>query len=152
MRLLAVSLAASTSRPSVILSHWIEPRRCLAAGASRPAPRSLGAYKSDAAESQTALTELDALAYRVEIAASKRACEVLAGAEVRTFAYPFGNFDAEVRAAIRDAGFICACSTRHGPVVLGCDVFALPRVQVLDSCGDVFEQSLRYASIAHMGA
>jgi peptidoglycan/xylan/chitin deacetylase (PgdA/CDA1 family) len=98
--------------------------------------------------SHPALTELDPSSRRREIAASKKTCEALAGVEVCAFAYPFGNLDAEVRAAIGAAGFTCACSTRHGPVTFDSDVFALPRIQVPDSNGDSFERSLRYASIA----
>jgi peptidoglycan/xylan/chitin deacetylase (PgdA/CDA1 family) len=94
------------------------------------------------------LTELDPLACGREIAASKKACEELVGAEVRSFAYPFGSLDTNVRAAVANAGFDYACSTRHAPVTSSSDVFALPRIQVLDSAGEAFERSLRYASIA----
>jgi peptidoglycan/xylan/chitin deacetylase (PgdA/CDA1 family) len=95
-----------------------------------------------------ALTELDALTQVREIAASKKACEDLAGTGVGAFAYPFGSLDAEIKKAVAEAGFICACSTRHAPVTSSSDVFALPRIQVLDSGGDAFERSLRYASLA----
>ena len=102
--------------------------------------------------SRPLLTALDVLACRREMAVSKHACEVLAGAEVRTFAYPFGDFDAEVRAAVVDEGFICACSTRYSPVFSTSDFLALPRIQVFDSSGEVFERSLRDASLAPAGA
>ena len=94
-----------------------------------------------------ALTELDPLTRRREIAASKRACEALSGAPVQAFAYPFGSLDADVQTAVSDAGFICACSTSHAPVTIGSDVFALPRIHIVDSDGDAFERSLRYASL-----
>ena len=94
-----------------------------------------------------ALTELDPLTRRREIAASKRACESLSGAQVQAFAYPFGSLDADVQTAVADAGFISACSTRHAPVAVGSNVFALPRIHVIDSDGDAFERSLRYASL-----
>jgi peptidoglycan/xylan/chitin deacetylase (PgdA/CDA1 family) len=95
-----------------------------------------------------ALTELDPLASGREIAASKKVCEALAGAEVRSFAYPFGSLNTNVRAAVANAGFTCACSTRHAAVTFSSDVFALPRIQVLDSGGEAFERTLRHVSIA----
>ena len=82
-----------------------------------------------------------------EIAASKRVCEALAGAQVRSFAYPFGSLNTNVQAAVANAGFICACSTSHAAVTLGSNVFALPRIQVVDSGGEAFERTLRHVSI-----
>jgi peptidoglycan/xylan/chitin deacetylase (PgdA/CDA1 family) len=94
------------------------------------------------------LPDLDPRSRTREIIASKEACEALAGAEAKAFAYPFGDLDAGVRATVDGAGFVCACSTKHGPVLHSSDVFALPRIHVVDCDGDRFERSLRYASMA----
>jgi len=94
------------------------------------------------------LPEIDPLSRHREIVESKKACQALTDAEVSEFAYPFGSLDADVRSVVEDAGFCCACSTRHGPTTLDSDVFALPRIHVLDCGGDAFERSLHHASMA----
>ena len=81
-----------------------------------------------------------------EIFDSKAACEALIEAHVEGFAYPYGDFDDKVRSAVEGAGFAYACSTRSGPVALTSDIFALPRVQILDWDGDAFEQALASVS------
>jgi peptidoglycan/xylan/chitin deacetylase (PgdA/CDA1 family) len=92
------------------------------------------------------LPELAPAARRREIGASKLACEALSGAPVTTFAYPFGEFDADAREAVKSAGFLCSCSTQRRPVDSGSDVFALPRIYIPNLDGDGFEQRIRWAS------
>jgi peptidoglycan/xylan/chitin deacetylase (PgdA/CDA1 family) len=92
------------------------------------------------------LTGLPTEMRRFEILASKAACEALSGGPVAAFAYPYGDLDAEVRAAVADAGFACGCATTNGPVTAASDIFALPRMQVLDWDGEAFERALRSAS------
>lgn len=46
------------------------------------------------------------------------------------FAYPYGDFNAEVAAAVRKAGYFCAVTTRPGFVDHDSDLFALPRIQI----------------------
>jgi glycosyltransferase involved in cell wall biosynthesis/peptidoglycan/xylan/chitin deacetylase (PgdA/CDA1 family) len=96
-----------------------------------------------------ALPSLEAGACRREIAESKLACEALIGAPVSTFAYPYGDFDANVRKEVRSAGFAIACSTKRGPLVATSDGFALPRFYAPNVGGDAFEQALRLASVAN---
>jgi peptidoglycan/xylan/chitin deacetylase (PgdA/CDA1 family) len=92
------------------------------------------------------LIGLSAATYRFEIVNSKRACEALIGAPVTAFAYPYGDFDAEAREAVKAAGFIFACGGRGGPAKSTSDIFALPRIYVRNMCGDSFERALRAAS------
>jgi peptidoglycan/xylan/chitin deacetylase (PgdA/CDA1 family) len=94
------------------------------------------------------LSALDAAGCDCEIKGSKLACEALIGRPVEGFAYPYGDFDAKARAAVRTAGFVFACSTRYGPATTSSDVFALPRIHVSNWDGDAFEQVLRSASAA----
>jgi hypothetical protein len=94
------------------------------------------------------LTELGAAACYQEISGSKFACEEIIGASVASFAYPYGDFDTKAREAVKTAGFSFACSARYGPVIPASDILALPRVHVLNWCGDAFEQALRFASAA----
>jgi peptidoglycan/xylan/chitin deacetylase (PgdA/CDA1 family) len=87
----------------------------------------------------------DATCYR-EISDSKLACEAIIGAPAKSFAYPFGDFDAKAREAVKTAGFTLACSTKEGPAFTTSDIFALPRIHVSNWDGDAFEQALRSAS------
>jgi peptidoglycan/xylan/chitin deacetylase (PgdA/CDA1 family) len=92
------------------------------------------------------LTGLPTAMRRSEIVESKAACEALLGGPVGAFAYPYGDLDAEVRAAVAGAGFACGCATTNGPATAASDIFALPRIQVLDWDGEAFERALRSAS------
>jgi peptidoglycan/xylan/chitin deacetylase (PgdA/CDA1 family) len=92
------------------------------------------------------LPELPLGAQHHEIAASKCACEAITGAPVTAFAYPYGEFNPDVRETARRAGFSFACSTQRGPATAASDVFALPRVYVPNVDGDAFEQRLYWAS------
>jgi peptidoglycan/xylan/chitin deacetylase (PgdA/CDA1 family) len=94
------------------------------------------------------LSGLGAAACHREIADSKLACEATIGAPVVAFAYPYGDFDAKAREAVKTAGFNLACSTQAGPTIATSDVFALPRIYVPSINGDAFEKALRLASAA----
>jgi peptidoglycan/xylan/chitin deacetylase (PgdA/CDA1 family) len=94
------------------------------------------------------LAGLDPATCEREIRESKRGCEALIGLPVESFAYPYGAFDANAGDAVRKAGFTSACSVRHGPALAASDVFALPRIHVLNWGGDAFERALRSASAA----
>ena len=92
------------------------------------------------------LPKLDPAACHHEIEESKTVCESLIGAPVTGFAYPYGDFDAGVREAVRTAGFAFACSVQSGPVTATSDIFALPRIHVHNCDGDAFARALRAAS------
>ena len=79
------------------------------------------------------LTGLPATTCHREIAESKLTCEGLLGTPVTAFAYPFGEFDAQAREAVKTAGFTIACSVQHGPTRTTSDIFALPRIHVRNS-------------------
>ena len=65
-----------------------------------------------------------------EIGESVERCASLAGSRPTTFAYPYGNFDAESAALAKAAGFTCACATIPTSVRRDSGLFALPRIQV----------------------
>jgi peptidoglycan/xylan/chitin deacetylase (PgdA/CDA1 family) len=96
--------------------------------------------------SHPSLPSLGAQVCRHEVAESRRACDALVGGPVTAFAYPYGEYDALVREAVRSAGFTFACSTRRGPAIAESDVFTLPRIYIPDINGDAFEQRVRWAS------
>jgi peptidoglycan/xylan/chitin deacetylase (PgdA/CDA1 family) len=65
-----------------------------------------------------------------EVRESVAACEELIGLRPITFAYPFGDFDAECEALVAEAGFACACTVEPRAVTADDDLFALPRIKV----------------------
>jgi hypothetical protein len=80
------------------------------------------------------LSELGARDAAFEIAESKHMIERRLGAEVFSFAYPYGSskdFNDETVSLVKDAGFGCAVSFRHGLVnrpVKGDHLYMLPRI------------------------
>jgi peptidoglycan/xylan/chitin deacetylase (PgdA/CDA1 family) len=87
--------------------------------------------------SHPALPELDDEAIDREVGASRRELERLLGRPVRTFAYPYGRFDARTVAAVGRAGFVSACTTEPRLARLGDDPLQIPRLEIngLDSLG-----------------
>ncbi|MCB2194096.1 MAG: polysaccharide deacetylase family protein [Deltaproteobacteria bacterium] len=69
-----------------------------------------------------------------ELAQDLKACQdtlsELLGKPARTFAYPYGLCNDEVKRAVAQAGFSAACSTRPGMLTLGGDPLAIPRIIV----------------------
>ena len=65
-----------------------------------------------------------------EIAASKKDLENLLDIDINFFAYPYGDFNEEVAALVKKAGFLGACITKTGIVKRGADFFALKRVAI----------------------
>jgi peptidoglycan/xylan/chitin deacetylase (PgdA/CDA1 family) len=92
------------------------------------------------------LTGLGAAACRRESIESKLACEAMVGVPIAAFAYPYGDFDAQAREAVRAAGFTIACSSQRGPAIATSDALALPRILISNMDGDEFERALRLAS------
>jgi peptidoglycan/xylan/chitin deacetylase (PgdA/CDA1 family) len=79
-----------------------------------------------------ALTTLDAGEAEREIAGSKQDLEEALGRPVTTFAYPYGLWDAGVRAAVQRAGFLSACGVVPGHNPPGGDPLDLRRLEI---CG-----------------
>ena len=67
-----------------------------------------------------------------EIGDSLARVERLTGRRPTSFAYPYGNLDAESEQLVEDSGFECACATLGTAVTPGSRLFALPRKQVGD--------------------
>lgn len=75
------------------------------------------------------LTDLDETALRHELRDSKHRLEDITGKEVRSLAYPYGDYDDRVMAATIVAGYRYACATRLG-VAGRTSVYELSRVNV----------------------
>jgi peptidoglycan/xylan/chitin deacetylase (PgdA/CDA1 family) len=76
------------------------------------------------------LTELSDAELRVEVADSKKLIEDLIGAPVAGFGYPYGQWDARIREAVMEAGYVYAASTRKGVIRPGQDMYDIPRINV----------------------
>jgi peptidoglycan/xylan/chitin deacetylase (PgdA/CDA1 family) len=79
------------------------------------------------------LAGLGAAALREETVEARRRLEAVTGRPVRLFAYPYGqldDFDAAAERAVREAGFLAACSTHFGRGSRTKDRFRLCRVGI----------------------
>lgn len=68
-----------------------------------------------------------------EIGNSVSQCERLTGYRPRTFAYPYGDYDARLDPIVENAGFVCACRADGWFVSRKSNPFALPRIFVGNS-------------------
>lgn len=96
-------------------------------------------------ETHPVLAAITPSAQEHEIRRSKRRLEDILGREVRSFAYPYGgrqDYTSATIAAVREAGFACACSTSRALVFPGTGLYQLPRVVVRDLSGEAFAQRL----------
>lgn len=84
-------------------------REQLAQLARQPETVELGAHTVN----HPPLDELDIEEIEREVSDSKQALEQMIGRSVHTFAYPFGAYDARVRAAVIDAGFSSAAAVKN---------------------------------------
>lgn len=73
------------------------------------------------------LTKLSLQQIELEIGDSKKRIEDATGAQVSSFAYPFGRFDSRSREIVRQY-FACACSDSLGIANLRSDLYTLERV------------------------
>ena len=76
------------------------------------------------------LTALSDTALAWEMRESRRQLEACVGRPVRHFAYPSGAFDARVRRAAADAGYLTATTTVYGVARPTLDPLTLPRLRV----------------------
>ena len=76
------------------------------------------------------LTTVDASRLRREVAGSRRWLRHAFGAPVDFFAYPSGQYNPIVEAAVRAAGYMGATTTQPGEATRAADPYALPRVRV----------------------
>lgn len=88
------------------------------------------------------LALLSAASQRSEIQQSKAQLEQLLDRPVASFSYPHGRHAPETRSLVRQAGFASACTTAPVPVQPAADAFQLPRVQVQNWKGEVFDEQL----------
>lgn len=93
--------------------------------------RDVAAYGIECGAHSVSHRELDTLSEpeaREEVFGSKRDIEDNLGAEVTTFAYPFGYASATTRALVREAGVVAACRVTHALADPQEDRFGLSRI------------------------
>ena len=92
------------------------------------------------------LTQLDDAALRDEVAGSRQALRDVLGAEVSSFAYPYGDHDERVVTAVREAGYAAACVTRSGWGRVDGDPLRIRRLAVFAQDGlATFARKLAFA-------
>ncbi|HNQ50977.1 MAG TPA: polysaccharide deacetylase family protein, partial [Candidatus Omnitrophota bacterium] len=73
-----------------------------------------------------------------EILGSKNALERSLGRPVRTFSYPCGRLNDDVRQKVIDAGYGAAVVTNPGKTFSSSDVFALKRLRISENAANLF--------------
>ena len=79
-----------------------------------------------------------------EIEASRQQCRAFTGEFPSSFAYPFGDLDADTPELVKSAGFERACSTQSELVWDDTNAMLLPRIQVPDCGTRGFSMRLRF--------
>jgi peptidoglycan/xylan/chitin deacetylase (PgdA/CDA1 family) len=92
--------------------------------------------------SHPALSAHAASLQQQEIYQSKSTLETRLDHPIKTFAYPFGDYNHQTMALVQEAGFVCACSTQGDVVWQQSDTWQLPRFEVQNWDGAEFERRL----------
>jgi peptidoglycan/xylan/chitin deacetylase (PgdA/CDA1 family) len=77
-----------------------------------------------------------------EISNSRQRLEDITGRPIESFAYPYGSYDRHTVAAVRDAGYKCACTNIAYMASYYVDPMLLPRFVVSNVNGDEFARSV----------
>ena len=76
------------------------------------------------------LTSLPRDACWEEISRSRMLLEIMLNAPIRTFSYPYGDLNDEVKQLASEAGYTAACAAWSGPAVFGTDRFEIRRLLI----------------------
>jgi peptidoglycan/xylan/chitin deacetylase (PgdA/CDA1 family) len=93
-------------------------------------------------QSHPSLPDLGISRQRQEIANSSATLEEIIGRPVRSFAYPYGNYDRDTPGLVKEEGFARACTIVPRHVRSGNDPYLLPRFAVSDWDGEEFTKRL----------
>jgi len=77
------------------------------------------------------LTQLSLEEAKKEIEESKKVVSQLTHKPVKTFCYPYGEYNEAIKKLVKKCGFLCAFSTRPGINYPGQDLFEIKRIDVL---------------------
>lgn len=76
------------------------------------------------------LAHIPAAEARRQIVQSKQNLESIYGREFKTFAYPYGDLNEEIKAMVKEAGFDFAVATDSGDVVFDHDLYQIRRIAI----------------------
>jgi peptidoglycan/xylan/chitin deacetylase (PgdA/CDA1 family) len=83
--------------------------------------------------SHTRLTEADDAQLSRELVESKATLEDKLGGAINSFAYPFGAWDVRCENAVKQAGYVAACTTRTGWALRDNDPYRLRRLTIFNN-------------------
>ena len=72
-----------------------------------------------------------------EVGESKKKLEDLLGRPVLSFAYPYGDVNAEIKKAVQEAGYPFGIAVNNGPTRFGEDLLEIRRVHMFPGYGRV---------------
>lgn len=123
------------------------PARCLLSAAELREMQGNGMEIGSHTVNHVRLTEIDDVRLAQELADSRVALEDMLGNTVKSFAYPYGAWDARCAEAVKQAGYTAACTTRTGWALRDRDPFSLRRLTVFnhDTLGS-FARKLYFGS------
>jgi peptidoglycan/xylan/chitin deacetylase (PgdA/CDA1 family) len=81
-------------------------------------------------KSHPELTSVTGTMLEEELTASKRELETFLNQPVDHFCYPGGDYNEQVKEAVKKAGYRCAVTTQRGHVLKGADLFSLRRIPI----------------------
>jgi peptidoglycan/xylan/chitin deacetylase (PgdA/CDA1 family) len=84
------------------------------------------------------LTRSSPAALADELARSRDVLASIAARPLPVVAYPYGDVDARVKAAVRDAGYSAALAVNSGPLELGADLFEIRRQRVGNGASEAY--------------
>ncbi len=115
---------------------WPDPGRpdvCLLNGAQLRTLRDAGMEIGSHSVSHTHLTDADDHRLHTELKNSKLTLEENLEDELSSFAYPYGELDERCIAAVQQAGYDAACTTRPGWALRDNDSYSLRRLTVFNT-------------------
>jgi peptidoglycan/xylan/chitin deacetylase (PgdA/CDA1 family) len=118
-------IAWSRTSPAPRRRHRVLTGDEIRALAGRPG-HSIGAHTVH----HLALTTQPAATKRKEVFENKAALESLLQRPIQLFAYPYGEFDAELAGLVSEAGFRAAVTVEAGRVAAGANRLLLPRYEI----------------------
>jgi Predicted xylanase/chitin deacetylase len=92
------------------------------------------------------LTHLDTKSLKQEIGLSKKLLEDKLGVEIKTFCYPYGDYDERVMDAVKEAGYKLAFSVGSGHIKKGDNLYNLKRLHMRHNT-NVFRLLLKLSSL-----
>jgi peptidoglycan/xylan/chitin deacetylase (PgdA/CDA1 family)/glycosyltransferase involved in cell wall biosynthesis len=124
-QLVADVLSRTGSNPCPRATHRVMNTEEIRQLAATPG-QSIGAHSIH----HLALTTQPLETKRYEVLGDKAVLEETIGARVALFSYPYGDYDADVVAVVREAGFRAAFTVQAGAVSAGANRLLLPRYEV----------------------